>query len=203
MATTAFEGVDCLNLEFGQSVVVYGIGAVGLLGICACILKGAGRVIGIGSRPICFDIAKEYGATDLVNYKDGDVVDQVFAKNGGPVDRVLVCGGSEISVLANAVKMVRPGGTVINVAAFMHDKDFVLPNDSWYFGIGDKTIRGCVTRGGGVFLERLMSLCQYGRFQPEKIVTSVFHGMEHIPEALDKMGGRDRNSIKPVVFFDK
>ncbi|MDR1426838.1 MAG: alcohol dehydrogenase catalytic domain-containing protein [Bifidobacteriaceae bacterium] len=202
MATTAFEGVNHLNLKYGQTVVVYGIGAVGLLAIPAAILKGAGRVIGIGSRQVCFDAATGYGASDLVNYRNGDVVEQVLELNDGPVDAVIVCGGSNISAIADAVAMVRPGGYVSNVAVFMADREFVLPNSAWSYGVGDKTVCGVSTRGGRAFLERLMGLAQYGRFAPEGIVTHTFHGMDKIPDALAMMGGNDRSAIKPVVYLD-
>ncbi|MDR0417636.1 MAG: alcohol dehydrogenase catalytic domain-containing protein [Propionibacteriaceae bacterium] len=202
MATTAFEGVDWLHLKYGQTVVVYGIGAVGLLAISAAILKGAGRVIGIGSRPISREVAVQLGCSDLVDYREGNVVEQVLALNGGPVDAVIVCGGSNISALADALAMVRQGGFVSNVAVFMADTEFTVPNSTWQYGVADKTIRGVSTRGGRGFLERVLHLAEYGRFHPEKIVTHVFHGMEHIPEALAKMGGHDRTAIKPVVFFD-
>jgi threonine dehydrogenase-like Zn-dependent dehydrogenase len=201
MATTAFEGVNWLNLKYGDTVVVYGIGPVGLMAVCGAVLHGAGRIFGIGSRQVCFDVAREYGATDLINYRDGDVVTQVLEKNGGPVDAAIVCGGSNISAVADAMKMVRPGGTVTNVAAFMHDKEFVLPNDVWGYGVTDKTLRSVMVRGGRAFMERLLALVSFGRLRPEKMVTHTYHGMEHIAEALEKMGGKDRNAIKPVVFF--
>jgi threonine dehydrogenase-like Zn-dependent dehydrogenase len=202
MATTAFEGVRWLNLKYGDTVVVYGIGPVGLMAVCGAALHGAGRIFGIGSRQVCFDVAKEYGATDLVNYRDGDVAAQVLEKNRGPVDAVIVCGGSNISAIADAMKMVRLGGTVTNVAAFFHDKEFVLPNDIWTYGVKDKTLRSVAARGGRAFMERLLALVEFGRLRPEKMVTHTYHGMEHLPESLEKMGGKDRSAIKPVVFFN-
>jgi threonine dehydrogenase-like Zn-dependent dehydrogenase len=202
MGTTAFEGVNWLHLKYGQSVVVYGIGAVGLMAVSAAVLQGAGRIFGIGSREVTFQVAEELGASDLINYREGDVVAQVLERNGGPVDAVIVCGGADISAMSDAIKMVRQGGFVSNVAVFMHDKQFVIPNDAWQYGVADKTVRGVSTRGGRVFLERLMELCKYGRFHPEKIITHTFHGMDKIPEALEQMGGKDRTAIKPVVFFD-
>jgi threonine dehydrogenase-like Zn-dependent dehydrogenase len=202
MATTAFEGVRWLNLKYGDTVVVYGIGPVGLMAVCGVVLRGAGRIFGVGSRQVCFDVAGEYGATDLINCRDGDVVKQVLEKNGGPVDAVIVCGGSNISAIADAMKMVRPGGTVINVAAFMHDKEFVLPNEIWGYGCLDKTLRTVSARGGRAFMERLLALVEFGRLRPEKMVTHTYHGMDKIAEALEQMGGADRTAIKPVVFFE-
>jgi threonine dehydrogenase-like Zn-dependent dehydrogenase len=158
MATTAFEGAEYLNIKYGDTVVVYGIGPVGLMAVCAAVLKGAGRIFGIGSRQVCFELAKEYGATDLINYQDGDVVKQIIEKNGRPVESVIVCGGSGASALADAVKMVRPGGYVSNVAAFMHDAEFVLSNDAWGYGTLDVSIRTVGARGGRAFMERLLAL---------------------------------------------
>jgi len=37
-------------------------------------LRGAGRIIGVGSRPTCVEAAKFYGASDIVNYRNGDIV---------------------------------------------------------------------------------------------------------------------------------
>ncbi|MDR1432218.1 MAG: alcohol dehydrogenase catalytic domain-containing protein [Propionibacteriaceae bacterium] len=202
MGTTAFEGVHWLDLDYGQSVVVYGIGAVGLMAVRAAYLKGAGRLFAIGSREVSFEIAREFGASDLVNYRDGDVAEQVLARNGGPVDAVVVCGGSDISAIADAMKMVRFGGHVTNVAVFMHDKQFVLPNELWAFGSQDKTLRSVSCRGGRANLERLLKLAEYGRVAPERLATHTYHGMEHIEKALAQMGGHDRTAIKPVVFFD-
>ncbi|MDR2374717.1 MAG: alcohol dehydrogenase catalytic domain-containing protein [Bifidobacteriaceae bacterium] len=204
MATTAFEGVEWLDLRFGQTVVVYGIGAVGQMALAAAALKGAARIIGIGSRPITFEVGAKMGGTDFIDYRNGDVVAQVLELNGGPVDAVITCGGGDISAMTDALRMVPNGGRVANVAFYAADSQWSVPTgaDSWWWGLADKTVRGLTTRGGRGFLERLLLLAKYGRFHPEYIVTHTYHGMDHIPEALDKMGGHDRTAIKPVVFFD-
>ncbi|MDR3070930.1 MAG: zinc-binding dehydrogenase [Propionibacteriaceae bacterium] len=202
MATTAFEGVEWLEIKYGETVVVYGIGAVGLMAVCAAVLKGAGRIIVIGSREVSFEVAKAYGATDFVNYRDGDVIEQVLTLNGGPVHAVVVCGGKGVSAISDAVQMVCLGGRVTNVAGHMADETFTMPNIAWGFGMSDKSIRSVMCRGGRANLERLLALVKYGRFDPSKIVTHVYHGMEHIPRALEQMGGRDRTAIKPAVFLE-
>lgn len=57
MMCTAFEGVRQLGLEFGASVAVLGIGPVGLMGVRAAVLHGAGNVFAVGSRRPCFAVA--------------------------------------------------------------------------------------------------------------------------------------------------
>ena len=60
------------------------------------VLHGAGRLIAVGSndRPITFEVAKKYGATDLVDYHAGDLADQILKLTDGKgVDKVLIAGG--------------------------------------------------------------------------------------------------------------
>jgi len=201
MTSTAFEGLDHLNIKYGETVVVLGIGAVGLMAVSAAVNSGAGRVIGIGSRPVCFEVAKEFGATDLISYQDGDIVKQVLDLNGGPVDAVIVCGGASSKSIGDALAMIPFGHTVVNVAAFFDDEEVRIPNSVWGYGCMDKTIRTVLARGGRAYLERLLAMVQYGRIHPEKLVTHKFHGFEEVEQALRMMGGGNRECIKPVVFL--
>lgn len=52
MMSTAFYGVENADVQFGDSVVVFGIGPVGLMAVAAAAIGGAGRIIAIGSRRI-------------------------------------------------------------------------------------------------------------------------------------------------------
>ena len=202
MGVTAFTAVDASDIKFGDTVVIYGIGPVGLMSVCGAQLKGAARVIGIGSRQGCFDVAKKYGATDLINYKDGDIYDQVMAITGGkPVDKVIVTGGSASSI-GIALRMIKIGGTVTNLAGFFDDMEVVLPNAAWTFGIDDKIIRTSKIQGGRAYLERLLKLVQYGKLHPEHIITHRYHGLEKIEDAIKLMDSRDPDVIKPAVFID-
>jgi len=49
MATIAFEGVSQLELHYWASVVVYGVGPVGLIAMYAAVLKGAGQIYTIST----------------------------------------------------------------------------------------------------------------------------------------------------------
>ncbi|MFR2970379.1 MAG: alcohol dehydrogenase catalytic domain-containing protein, partial [Christensenellaceae bacterium] len=71
MVTTGFHGAELAEIGFGDSVCVIGIGPVGLMSVRGAYLRGAGRIIAVGSRANCVRMAKEYGATDVANYKKG------------------------------------------------------------------------------------------------------------------------------------
>ena len=65
---------------------------------------------------MCVKLAREFGATEVISYRDGDVVQQVLARTGGVgADSVILCGGGD-EVFTQAVDMVRYGtGTISNV----------------------------------------------------------------------------------------
>lgn len=78
MVTTGFSGVEGANIQFGDTVVVIGIGPVGLMSVAGAAIRGAGRLIAVGHRELTKELAKKYGATDVVDYKDGDIVAQIM-----------------------------------------------------------------------------------------------------------------------------
>lgn len=73
MVPTGLHGVELADVQFGDSVVVVGIGPVGLMSVAGAALRGASRLMAVGSRPNCIQIAKEYGATDIINYTYTDL----------------------------------------------------------------------------------------------------------------------------------
>ena len=203
MMATSFTALDYANIQYGDSVAVLGIGPVGLMSICGAILKGAGRVFAIGSRKACFDVAEKYGASDLINYKNGDVAEQVLEKNGGkPVDVVLISGGSSDAV-GTALRMVKPGGTISNVALFYGEDTTVIPNIHWGYGaVQFKTITGTMLRGGRYYTEKLLNLVAYGRVNPEYLASHIYHGFDKIEEAFKVMSVKSPDLIKPIVLID-
>lgn len=46
-------------------------------------MRGASRIIAVGTRPVCVEAAKKYGATDFVSYKNGPIWKQVMDMTDG------------------------------------------------------------------------------------------------------------------------
>ncbi|WP_169834350.1 zinc-binding dehydrogenase [Paenibacillus donghaensis] len=201
MILTAFEGVREANIEFGDSVVFIGVGPVGLMGVQAAAIRGAGKIFAVGSRQVCFDVAKELGATDTIDYHDSDYVEEILKRNGGPVDRVVISSGTEDS-LSIALKLVKRGGIVCNLASYFGHSSISIDLEAWAFGASDKTIVSPLCPGGRLLMDKMLKLIENGRIHPEKIITHKFYGMEKIEDAMQLFINRDRSLIKPVVFFD-
>jgi threonine dehydrogenase-like Zn-dependent dehydrogenase len=203
MMSTPFTQAELANINYGDTVAVFGVGPVGLMAICAARLKGAGRVIAVGSRKICFDRALIYGVSDLVNYKNGDIVEQIMElTKGKKVDAVLCCGGGS-EMIAKALRIVKFGGTVSNVALFWGEDNTVLPNIDWGFGCCEqKTITGTQVKGGRYWTEKMLDLVSYGRVDPSHLCSQEYYGFDKIEEAYFKMSEKTDDLIKPVVFIN-
>lgn len=200
MMTTGFHGAELADVQIGSTVVVIGIGPVGLMAVAGSILRGAGRVIAIGSRPNCVELAKGYGATDIVNYKNGDIVQQVLELTKGQgADHVISAGGPG-ETLGQAVEMVRAGGVVGNINYFGEGDTLPIPREGWIVGMGHKTIRGGLCPGGRVRMERMIDIVRYGRVDPGKMVSHTFKGMDHLAEALELMRNKSSDVVKPLVI---
>ena len=199
MVPTGFHGAELAQVEYGDSVCVVGIGPVGLMAVAASALKGAGRLFAVGSRPNCVEAAKFYGATDIINYKDGEIVDQVMEKTAGKgVDKVIIAGGT-VDTFESAVASLKPGGKIGSVN-YLGSGDYVkIPRVEWGVGMGHKQIQGGLMPGGRLRMEKLGSLVASGRLDVSPMATHVFDGWEHIPEALQLMKDKPAELIKPVV----
>lgn len=203
VVTTGFTGAEYAQIKVGDTVVVMGIGPIGLMAIEGARNLGAARIIAVGSRPVCVDLAKEFGATDVISYKDGDVVEQVLEMTAGlGADSVIICGGDD-QVFSQAVDMVRYGiGTVSNVNYFGGTGNLPFPKFSGGRGMAGKTIHTELAKGGRVRIERLLQMVKYGRIQPEKLVTHRLKGLDKIEEALYLMKEKPKDLIKVMVQID-
>lgn len=199
MVVTGFHGAELAKINFGDTVLVIGIGPVGLMAVAGAALRGAGRIIAVGSREICQKVAREYGATDILSYKDGDLVENVMNMTYGKgVDRVIIAGGDN-DTFAQAVTVVKPGGVVSNVNYLGEGETVNIPRVEWGVGMGHKTITGGLTPGGRMKMEKMANLISNGKLDTKKLVTHVFHGFDKIEEALLLMKDKPRDLIKPVV----
>ena len=201
MVPTGLHGVELADVQFGDTVCVIGIGPVGLMSVAGAAIRGASRLFAVGSRPNCVALAKEYGATDIINYRDGDIVKQVMELTKGQgVDRVIIAGGDN-DTFAQAIEMLKPGGRIGNVN-YLGSGDFVkIPRVEWGCGMGHKTIAGGLMPGGRLRMEKLASLMETGRLDPGKMLTHRFEGFENMEKALMLMKDKPKDLIKPVVII--
>ncbi len=200
MVTTGFTGVERANIVTGDVVVVIGIGAVGLMAIQAASLHGAGRIIAIGSRAVSKDLAYKYGANDIYDYKEMDVVAKVLNETEIGADVVIICGGND-EVLSQAVDMARYGvGRIVNLKLFSGDGNIYFSKFNSGRGMSGKSIYMELGKGGRIRMERLLSMVKYKRISPRDLITHKFYGFDSIYKCLDLMKNKGDSVIKTMLI---
>jgi threonine dehydrogenase-like Zn-dependent dehydrogenase len=201
MMSTGFHTVENADVTYGDSVVVFGIGPIGLMSIAGSALRGAGKIYGVGTRPECASLAREYGATDIISYKDGDTVEQILEKNGGQVDRAIIAN-TNTSCMVQALQLVRPNGTISSIAFYDFSDTIAFPTALWGLGMSNVTLRCGFCPGGAYRIEKLLEVIRADRCHPGKMLNYKYHGFEKIEEAFTVMDQKPRDLIKPIVYCD-
>jgi len=95
-----------------DTVVIYGIGAIGQCFIKACrLLYPQSSIIAIGSSTQKLKLAKKNGANHILNYKESDIETEVKKITNYGADVVIEAVG-KIDAWQTALKLVRPGGLI-------------------------------------------------------------------------------------------
>ena len=200
VVTTGFTGAESAEIRVGDTVVVLGIGAIGLMAVQGAALMGAARILAVGTRAVSVRLAREFGANEVLSYREGDIAAQVLGRTGGiGADAVIICGGDD-SALPQAIDMVRYGiGRVVNLKHFPGEGAMEIPKFSGGRGMAGKTVKLELCRGGRARIERLMKIVQYGRIQPGKLVTHELSGFDRIADGLELMRNKPEDLVKVMV----
>ncbi|MFL5430881.1 MAG: zinc-binding dehydrogenase, partial [Myxococcales bacterium] len=109
---TGWFAADAAEVRPGKTVVVVGDGAVGLLGVLSAKLMGAERIVAMSRHERRQQIAREFGATDIVSERGEEGVLRIKELTKGVgADSVLECVGTQES-MRQAIRATRPGGHV-------------------------------------------------------------------------------------------
>ena len=109
---TGWFGAVAAEAGPGKTVAVVGDGAVGLLAVLAAAQLGAERIIAMSRHQPRQQLAREFGATDIVTERGGDGVSRVRELTGGlGAHSVIEAVGTQESIM-QAIRSARPGGHV-------------------------------------------------------------------------------------------
>jgi threonine dehydrogenase-like Zn-dependent dehydrogenase len=120
--THGFERARRLNDTFAESVVIFGVGPLGMCHLVKARLLGAGHLIAIDRLPSRLAMAADFGAGTLLaatELDSGELIARVREATGGRgADMVLDCSGVP-DTFVPSLRMVRVGGTVVEAGAFV------------------------------------------------------------------------------------
>ncbi len=186
--------LNSLAVPAGSSLAVFGTGTVGLSAVLAGVLAGCTTIVGVDLIPARLELARELGATDVLDAGEVDAVDSVREVTGGGADFSLETTGSA-AVLRQAVDCTGPMGVCGVIGAPAFGTEVTLDVNTIL--TGGRVVRGIVEGDSvpDVFLPRLMRLWEQGRFPVERFMT--YYDFEQIEQAA--RDAEEGKTIKPVL----
>jgi threonine dehydrogenase-like Zn-dependent dehydrogenase len=201
MLSTGFMGAEHAQITLGDTVVVFAQGAVGLSATIGARLLGAGRIIAVESLPERIALAEQFGADHIVDYTQGDVLEQIMDITGGEgADGAIEALGLPATFEAG-LACLKAGGTLSNVG-YHGENPAPLQLDLMAFGLGmgDKTIRTGLCVGGSDRMRRIFTLIVTGKVDPTPMTTHSF-GFDDVERAFTMMANKEDHIIKPLIRF--
>ena len=178
--STGFAGAESGRVRIGDAVAVFAQGPIGLCATAGARLMGATTIIGVETVPERMEIARRLGADHVVDFRRGDVVDQILAlTDGRGVDVAIEALGRQ-ETFEWALRVLRPGGTLSSLGVY--SDDLRIPLAAFHAGLGDHTIVTSLCPGGKERMRRLMATIASGRLDTRPLVTHRFR-LDDIEEA--------------------
>ena len=189
--------INGARVEAGSTVAVIGCGGVGLNVVQGAVLAGASRVVAVDLHDAKLELAKQFGATDVVNARSADPVEAVQDLTGGGVEYAFEVIGLPATV-AQAVAMVRPGRTAYLVGVPAAGATIELPGTP--MAMQAKGLQG-LFMGSNRFkrdIPLLADLYLQGRLKLDELIAARI-GLDDVNEGYERM--RAGTEARSVIVF--
>jgi len=181
----------------GAKVAVLGLGGVGLNSLLGAIVAGAQQIVAIDLHDDKLALAKQLGATDTVNAKAPDAIQQVKDLTGGGVHFAFEMAGS-VQAMELAYRITRRGGTT--VSAGLPHPDHRWPLQHVNMVAEERTIKGsymgsCVpTRD----IPRFIDLYRRGMLPVNKLMSDHIK-LEEINVGFDRLASG--HTVRQIIMM--
>ena len=187
--------LNTLQLKGGQSVAVFGAGAVGLSAVMAAKAVGAGPIIAVDLRDERLALAKDLGADVVFRGDQPDLAKAIRHTVRGGVDAAVDCVGAP-DVLGSAFKSLSVGGTCVLLGLPRRGAEVAVDMTALLQG---RRLVGSIEGDADpqVFIPQLIDLHRRGLFPIERLIR--LYPFEAINEAAHDM--EQGRTVKPVLLM--
>ena len=190
--------VNTAKVQPGTTTAVFGVGGVGLSVVLGLKLVGAYPIIAVDTLMNKLDLAKQAGATHLINASEVDPVSALRDLTGGGATDVFEAVGSE-KALGQAYAATRKGGRTITVGLPSPESELRIPALS--IVAEERQLLGsymgsCVPKRD---IPRFLELYREGRLQVD-VLNSRFISLDQVNEGFDAL---DQGEVaRQIIKFD-
>lgn len=189
--------LNSLSPKAGESIAVFGSGAVGLSAVMAAKIAGCYPIIAVDIHDNRLELAKELGATHVVNSQVDNATEKIIEITGkGTHYSFETTGIPEVTFAA--IQCLRVKGVAATVAVGSRDLTLNVFGD---LVAGAKTLMG-VIEGDAVpqlLVPKLVNFYKNGQFPIDKLVK--FYSFDDIEQAFED--SKNGLTIKPVLIIDE
>lgn len=128
----ALQAVHDAQIKVGDQVAVFGMGALGLLAIQIAKMNGAERIFAVDAITKRLQLAKQFGADELLDASNGDAGLDIKKLTGGEgVDVAIEISGAYAALQA-AIRCVHPGGLLVTASYFKGSGNQLQLGAEWH-----------------------------------------------------------------------
>ncbi|HVN97156.1 MAG TPA: NAD(P)-dependent alcohol dehydrogenase [Syntrophorhabdaceae bacterium] len=173
--------MNSLKAEAGSSIAIFGMGSVGLSAVLAAVVVGCTTIVAVDFNMTRLALAREFGATHIIDPRNGDPVEEIRTITGGGAKYSLECTGIP-DVLSQALDCLTLTGVcgLIGVAPFGSRVSLDCQNI-----LNGRAVRGIVEGDSipDVFIPTLIDLYTQSRFPFDRMIT--FYNLDQINQAAE------------------
>lgn len=186
--------LEAIKPKAGSSIAIYGCGAVGLSALMAAKIAGCLQIIAVDINDDRLSLAKELGATHIINSKTSDIVTTIREITGGKGVNYGVEATGNSMVAKSALAALTNQGELTLVAAGYQEIGIDLNTE---FLFGTKKLSGYIAGlvSAKYIVPKLIEYYKQGLFPFDKLVT--YYEFKDIGQAFDDM--KSGKSIKPIL----
>ncbi|MDO0973649.1 NDMA-dependent alcohol dehydrogenase [Mycolicibacterium frederiksbergense] len=190
------------DVKPGETVIIVGVGGIGMSALQGAVISGAKQVIAIDTNEWKRDQAIKFGATHVYPSMAEAIAPVIDVTHGLMADKVIIAVGDMLGeYIEEAMILTAKTGTcVVTGMGSMMDADVKL--NLFLFTMLQKTLKGNIFGGGSSHVEtpRLTALYKSGLLNIDDMITRTYR-LEDINQGYQDM--LDGNNIRGVVRFDE
>jgi L-iditol 2-dehydrogenase len=196
-AACAVKGLKRAGIKQGDTVLVIGLGVMGMMNLLLAREYGAARVFGADRVRFRLNKALEFGADAVIDVDTAVLREELLRITKGDMAEVVIVGPNSAEAMRQGISCVRPGGQVLFFAPAKPGEKLTLdPNYLYFNDIKIITSYSC----GPDDTREACKFIADGLVSAEKLVTHRFP-VEETGEAF-RLTAEAEKSLKALIVFD-